>query len=763
MPDNCVLKYPFLCVYDNFHYYYRCFPEADTTDPRFIILIDRSSSMATEVTRPGAEATTRLEAAKKLAASHARDIFSRWDHPLVSVMCFTAIEPNTDFAYYTDYDPDSPSSPRPPRVQVVCNFSDRLEEEVLDAISKIPEPTGESCLAEALCFAADVLQCQSDLADKFLYLYTDGGQDDWEWVDVLGSESCHTCNACFGSHNWNWESGCIPWRCDGGGTNPCADLQCCLADAFAASVPMRVTYFGPVTNRYPFPPSTSHPDFTFLYWLGNLSPDGGFEHVTDHNVFPFWIDRTQSLQGVPQTVPIDGILLDPLYEYKLDLGGLDLVIGYDETALTLTNAIPGELLRACGWEYFTYRLGVNGNCGDACPSGLVRTIAIAETNNGANHPSCYGPPDSKPHELVEMTFLVTDDRTFECQFVPIYFFWSDCGDNAFSNVTGDTLYIDRTIRDHEGNLIWDEDDDDQFPEDARIPFVGAPDYCLNPDPDKPSAIRWIDFFDGGIDIVCSDSIDVRGDINLNEIGYEVADAVLFANYFVYGTSVFNVNVEGQIAASDVNADGITLSVADLVYLIRVVVGDAMPHPKAVMPVVAHHEHRPDGAITVVEDVSVGAALVVVEGNVIPTLLAHHMDLLYNFDGKNTRILVYSLDGESFTGDFLKLDGKVLSVEMATADGSPVIGELRPSHFSLHQNYPNPFNPITRLSFDVAEPVDYVLTIYNISGQTVKQFSGRAEPGTKRVEWDASACASGVYLYKLEAGNFTDTKKMVLLK
>ena len=59
----------------------------------------------------------------------------------------------------------------------------------------------------------------------------------------------------------------------------------------------------------------------------------------------------------------------------------------------------------------------------------------------------------------------------------------------------------------------------------------------------------------------------------------IADAVTLANYFIYGLSAFSINIEGQIAASDVNADGIPLSVADLVYLIRVITGDALPIEK----------------------------------------------------------------------------------------------------------------------------------------------------------------------------------------
>ena len=71
--------------------------------------------------------------------------------------------------------------------------------------------------------------------------------------------------------------------------------------------------------------------------------------------------------------------------------------------------------------------------------------------------------------------------------------------------------------------------------------------------------------------------------NLNEISNEISDAVLFSNYFVYGIGVFDINEAGQIAATDVNADGLTLSVADLVYMVRIILGDAAPYPKEVVP------------------------------------------------------------------------------------------------------------------------------------------------------------------------------------
>lgn len=64
--------------------------------------------------------------------------------------------------------------------------------------------------------------------------------------------------------------------------------------------------------------------------------------------------------------------------------------------------------------------------------------------------------------------------------------------------------------------------------------------------------------------------DNRGDINLNGVPNEVADAVLLGKYFTYGLRVFRINRSAQIAATDVNADGLTLSVGDLVYLIGII-------------------------------------------------------------------------------------------------------------------------------------------------------------------------------------------------
>ncbi|MEE8403886.1 MAG: HYR domain-containing protein [candidate division Zixibacteria bacterium] len=444
------------------------------------------------------------------------------------------------------------------------------------------------------------------------------------------------------------------------------------------------------------------------------------------------------------------------------IGGFDLLIQYDPSALSLSTVEPGDFLVNCDWEYFAYRYGPSGNCGsNACPTGKVRILALAETNNGAIHPSCFY---SNPAELAVMTYLVTNDITFECQYVPIRFSWYDCGDNTISSKAGDSLYISQAVYYYYDGVIWNEITDIS----AEFPSLNGANYTCDTDlgDGNPDPIRSLCFYNGGVSIVCSESNGDRGDINLNGVANEVADAVLFGNYFVYGLSVFTINLEGQIAATDVNADGTVLSVADLVYLIRIVIGDALPYSKVVTSVNIDFYHYSDGRLGVGEKTSIGAAYVVAEGEVTPILLATEMDMKYHFDGSNTRILVWSEAGSGFTGDFLLLDADLISFELATAEGQPVSLNTLPTAYELLQNYPNPFNPATVISFTLPSASEYSLTIYNLNGQVVKEFEGVANSaGTVDLEWQAVDVASGVYFYRLEAnyGKYVETKKMILLK
>ncbi len=93
----------------------------------------------------------------------------------------------------------------------------------------------------------------------------------------------------------------------------------------------------------------------------------------------------------------------------------------------------------------------------------------------------------------------------------------------------------------------------------------------------------------------------------------------------------------------------------------------------------------------------------------------------------------------------------------------------PQKFELGQNMPNPFNPNTVIVFAVPRPTEIRVEVFNVLGQKVKTLANEfSKAGYKRVEWDGtddngSSVASGVYLYRLTAGDFSETKKMLLLK
>jgi hypothetical protein len=83
---------------------------------------------------------------------------------------------------------------------------------------------------------------------------------------------------------------------------------------------------------------------------------------------------------------------------------------------------------------------------------------------------------------------------------------------------------------------------------------------------------------------------------------------------------------------------------------------------------------------------------------------------------------------------------------------------------LYRNYPNPFNPSTTIKFDLSKASVVTLKIYNVLGEEVTTLvSDRLSAGSYSYEWNASILASGVYLVRLQAGNYVETRKMVLMR
>jgi hypothetical protein len=117
----------------------------------------------------------------------------------------------------------------------------------------------------------------------------------------------------------------------------------------------------------------------------------------------------------------------------------------------------------------------------------------------------------------------------------------------------------------------------------------------------------------------------------------------------------------------------------------------------------------------------------------------------------------TLSGAGANIDYVQL------IKESVASAVEQQGEI-PLVYTLEQNYPNPFNPSTTIKFTLPKTSSVTLTVYNILGQKVATlFDGRMNAGAQVVRFDATMLSSGVYIYRLEAGDFRSQKKMMLLK
>lgn len=111
-----------------------------------------------------------------------------------------------------------------------------------------------------------------------------------------------------------------------------------------------------------------------------------------------------------------------------------------------------------------------------------------------------------------------------------------------------------------------------------------------------------------------------------------------------------------------------------------------------------------------------------------------------------------------------INGNVIGDTNYTLVGLSEISSEVPIQFVLNQNYPNPFNPTTQISFDIPKTAFVELIVYDASGREIKKLVNQnLSAGSYKADWNASFNSSGVYFYKLSAGEYTETKKMVLAK
>ena len=124
-------------------------------------------------------------------------------------------------------------------------------------------------------------------------------------------------------------------------------------------------------------------------------------------------------------------------------------------------------------------------------------------------------------------------------------------------------------------------------------------------------------------------------------------------------------------------------------------------------------------------------------------------------GEDYVYYVAALSRNNVEGEFVKTE-----LSVVPTDAEHLVAE----QFELLQNYPNPFNPATNITFKIPVTSHVTLEIFDVAGRRIATLLDESHsPGTHTVTWDASTLASGVYLYRLQAGDFRQTRSMMLMK
>lgn len=154
------------------------------------------------------------------------------------------------------------------------------------------------------------------------------------------------------------------------------------------------------------------------------------------------------------------------------------------------------------------------------------------------------------------------------------------------------------------------------------------------------------------------------------------------------------------------------------------------------------------------------------------------DIKYDFDalvledveGDKDWIFTFGGDRETFNFfdplNYLRIDNDVWRFELTYigTDIKSEIGNLKVENFALHQNYPNPFNPNTKINYSLSDKSYVSVKVFDMLGREVAALVNQEQPvGNYQLEFNAADLSSGIYFYRIQAGQFVETKKMILMK
>ena len=441
------------------------------------------------------------------------------------------------------------------------------------------------------------------------------------------------------------------------------------------------------------------------------------------STFNLSLDVKEAILGTTVEVPLKLTNSDPV-------AGMELCVKFDPYEFTFLG-VSRQGCRTEGWEYFSYKEKVLSQF------NVVKIVGIADFPNQVSTVPLF--PDSGT--IVKLSFQLTSDPYLNGFLLPLEF----CSVN----------FTDNTLSTSRGSFITRAE---------------------------------INATNGGV--LLNSSGTLIGDINLNGIPFEIGDAVSLAAY-LSGTKILSPQ---QLINSDVNQDGRMATLADLVFLIRhIIEGGYAPDGQDVEggeeAIVQISSEEQKTTLGIDSPTPVGGAMVIFKGeklkieNIKLSPEASGLDLYTSQAGDEFRVMVigqnaqplplgdkplFSFEGEGIDTVEISLadtDGKLMKVEQKQANNS------KPNRYALYQNYPNPFNPETQIKYSVSGDgfIHVTLRVYNVVGQLVKTLVDEEQmPGQYCRTWNGKDeknqdVASGMYFYKLKISDFSETKKMVLLR
>ncbi len=479
----------------------------------------------------------------------------------------------------------------------------------------------------------------------------------------------------------------------------------------------------------------------YFSWPSRIADSGSFQ-VTVTAVDESGGSASRQMQfSLSPTVPIDlsiddeqafnssDVEVDISLHNRVDIASFKLLVQFDETVLHL-NEISRTGTRIEQWQKFS----------TIHHSGDANLWIAAEADSSGLDVDSLAPGDGP---IVRLLFTTSSDYGMAGYYSRISFFFID-GDSVSDNFfyTPDSTFIGYTQ---------------------------------------------IDYKSGGVLIKTFDAL--VGDINLNDIPFEVADLVYFSHYF---TDPFHYPLDGaRWPNSDINQDGQPGELADLIYMEGIVNGDSPKLASSGDTAVGSYQ---DGFLNgdYVYNLSAIGALraacytFALSGadNVqfYPSSALGNAEMSMGRQGDTLRVLLIGANGATFGadgGELFRIRGssEVEVISQSYVDNQGAVVSLSrsaidlnlPTSYNLAQNYPNPFNPQTTISFALPAAGAVRLEVYNVLGQKISTLiddylpAGRHEVVFAGDDGHGHELASGVYFYRLRVGNFESSRKMLLLK